>query len=256
MWKAQSQGGIRRYIPSGRPKRGQMLRVSSGQASSTKSWPNQRCGSMTAFSNQGASEAVFKLFFSLFVFLFSTGTIKLLLFIQISTTGEKVATMNTPIQSRLRESANPSPTFCAKMRAFVARLRHWYTAVWQSYIVFPTALFRLCTDVNQKVEQKGSHFLSCIYAVWVVNAHIKHIHIYNEASKCTNDPCEWKAPASDVEDMIRLSQARSSGWAQKPTTVIHAATITSHLSCLYSFYLMLLFLCILLNDSCMVLFSF
>lgn len=235
MWKAQSQGGIRRYIPSGRPKRGQMLRVSSGQASSTKSWPNQRCGSMTAFSNQGASEAVFKLFFSLFVFLFSTGTIKLLLFIQISTTGEKVAT---------------------KMRAFVARLRHWYTAVWQSYIVFPTALFRLCTDVKQKVEQKGSHFLSCIYAVWVVNAHIKHIHIYNEASKCTNDPCEWKAPASDVEDMIRLSQARSSGWAQKRTTVIHAATITSHLSCLYSFYLMLLFLCILLNDSCMVLFSF
>lgn len=100
----------------------------------------------------------FKLFFSLFVFLFSAGTIKLLFFIQISTTGEKSGNNeHTPVQSRLRESPNPSPTFCAKMRAFVARLRHWYTAVWPSYIVFPTALFRLCTDVKQKVEQKGSH---------------------------------------------------------------------------------------------------
>lgn len=101
-------------IPSGRPERGQMVRVSSGKASSMKSWPNQRCGSMTV--TRVPVMLFKKKIISLFVFLFSTGTIKLLFFfIQISTTGEKSGNNeHTPIQSRLRESPNPSPTFVQK----------------------------------------------------------------------------------------------------------------------------------------------
>lgn len=56
----------------------------------SKMWIND------SFSNKGASDAFFKLFFSLFVFLFSIGTIKLLFFsFKLAQQGEKVATMNT-----------------------------------------------------------------------------------------------------------------------------------------------------------------